>query len=428
MIGISGPPPRATPLARAALAAALVLHLLFLANLAGAFRGVLRDRAPFGIDRLFNDPTHTLGLGADFFQFYQSGYDARQGWSIYQARTPEAPRGLVVPYQYGNHYPPFVAYAIGVPLSFLRPWTAYWTWVALQVAVTWFIALWSYQLADRPSVGCAAAAMWLAYTPWYVDAYMGQINILMAAGLFGLVLAYERDRPWRGATVYTVLTVIKLFPLLFAPVFARFREWRTLLLCAAGLVLTFVPYFAFRPDDWRFFLNWAGATDVSPLAITSGNLGLKVLLFHLTHSQAFVRMVGYAFVGVSLMVTFVSPSRDLRLYIGLWVCTFFFIQTFVWEHHYMILVPVLVLLYLREPRPVFLVFFAWLAVPTLFVFFDVPELGRRVYPEPRWAQWQILAYHTWKLIPVFGLYGLIMGALLPRPEHTVHHLPDSAVS
>ena len=428
MIGISGPPPVASRAARGVLAAAVVVHLVFLGGLVSAYGRVPAGNPPAGLDRLFNDSAHTWGIGADFFQFYQSGYDALQGWSIYQARTAENPQGLVVPYQYSNHYPPFVAYAIGIPLTLLRPWGAYWVWIGLQVALTWLAAGWSYRIAPSPTVGCVAAALWFAYSPWYVDAYMGQINIVMAVGIFALVRLYERDRPWGGAVLFTVLTIIKLFPLMFGAVFLRFRRWRALGLCAAGLVASFVPYFVLRPEDWRFFIRWAAAPDISPLAVTSGNLGLKVLLLHLTESQVVPRMAGYALLGVSLMMTFVSPSRDLRLFIGLWVCTFFFAQTFVWEHHYMMLVPVCVLLYLRDPGPVVLWLFVWLAVPTVFVFLDLPEIGRRTYPNAYWSRGTLLLYHTWKLVPVFGLYGYIIGALTPHRALEPGALPDGATS
>ncbi len=374
-----------------------------------------RGTGPVGLDRLFNDSMHTLGMGADFFQFYQSGYDARQGWSIYQARTPDAPAGLVVPYQYGNHYPPFVAYAIGIPLTLLRPWTAYAVWVGGMTLLTWGAAWWTYRLADARDVGCVAAAMWFAYSPWYVDVYMGQINVLMAVGVFALVRAFERDRAWPAAGLFTVLTVIKLFPLLFGPLLVKFRQWWPLGLCAAGLLATFVPYFAIaHPADWRFFMDWAAARDVSPLALTSGNHGLKVLLYHLTGGQVLPRMVGYFCLAFGIMLTFLSRSRDLRLYVGLWICTFYFVQTFVWEHHYLLLVPVVVLLYLREPRPRLLVLFVWLALPSLFVFLDLPEIGRRTNPTPHWTHGQLILYHTWKLVPVGGLYGVIVGALWPQ--------------
>lgn len=420
--------------ARVVLAVAVVVHLACLLNLGVAIRGTQRGTGPFGLDRLFNDPMHTLGPGADFFQFYQSGFDVRLGWSIYQARTPDDPRGLVVPYQYGNHYPPFVAYAIGLPLTLLTPWGAYAAWVGLMTVLTWGAAVWSYRLADAPDVGCVAAALWLGFSPWYVDVYLGQINILMAVGLFALVRAFERDRPWRGSVVFMLLTVIKLFPLLFVPIFLKFRRWRPLLVCGVGLVVTFVPYFVWRPEDWRFFADWATAPDISPLAVTSGNHGLKVLLYHLTGTQVGPRMVGYLFLGIGIMVTFLSRSRDLRLYIGLWVCTFFFVQTFVWEHHYLLLVPVIVLLYLRQPSPGLLVAWVWLALPTLFVFLDLPEIGRRTNPTPYWAHWQLIAYHTWKIVGVCGLYGGIVGTLLstgiidPDPLTNGDTVPEGAAS
>src|SRR5215211_5487420 len=73
---------------------------------------------------LFNDASLREGIAADFFAVYQAGYNAKYGESIYLNNE-----GIATPYYYRFRYLPFIAYAIGIPLTFFQPFTAYYLWV-----------------------------------------------------------------------------------------------------------------------------------------------------------------------------------------------------------------------------------------------------------------------------------------------------------
>src|SRR3712207_8101255 len=63
----------------------------------------------------FNDASLRKGIAADFFAVYQAGYNAKEGESVYLYNE-----GVATPYSYPFRYLPFIAYIIGIPLTFLR--------------------------------------------------------------------------------------------------------------------------------------------------------------------------------------------------------------------------------------------------------------------------------------------------------------------
>jgi hypothetical protein len=76
---------------------------------------------------LFNDATLRKGIAADFFAVYQAGYNAKLGESVYLYNE-----GVATPYSYPFRYLPFIAYIIGIPLTFLKPFAAYYRFQRLS--------------------------------------------------------------------------------------------------------------------------------------------------------------------------------------------------------------------------------------------------------------------------------------------------------
>jgi hypothetical protein len=142
------------------------------------------------------------------------------------------------------------------------------------VGVTW---RWRRPDPDRFAV---LAAMWLAFTPYYLELFMGQFSMVQAALIFGMLLlggAADRRGPrlfgalWVGSVLWKINTVI------LAPALAWMGRWRTLAAGAALAAATTLPYFLIFPahagDLWA---NNFGNTMVRP---ELGNLGFRQLVF-----------------------------------------------------------------------------------------------------------------------------------------------------
>jgi len=152
------------------------------------------------LDPLFNDATHRLQRGYDFYAVFQKSYEFGHGGSLYTDvdYRAQAAGGLVVPYCAANfRYLPSWGWFMSWTLCQLPAETAYWVWVS-AIELMFLFCLWLFW---RRTAGWRARiwlmVIWLAYFPYYLELFVGQFSF-MATGLLTLCLLSFRDRRhWR---------------------------------------------------------------------------------------------------------------------------------------------------------------------------------------------------------------------------------------
>ncbi|MGE0059042.1 MAG: hypothetical protein AB7T32_13750, partial [Dehalococcoidia bacterium] len=111
-----------------------------------------------------------------------------------------------------------------------------------------------------------------------------------------------------------------------------------------------------------------------------------------------------------------GPTQKLRL-LAMWICSYFLVFGEVWEHHYVMLLPAVILLILFDARlrPLAITAGILLALPTpLFLFAQgSPALDYRVVdPQTFWESSEIYIHHLSKLIPTLFLFGGLLTAVV----------------
>lgn len=409
------------------LVAAAVLHAVMLISLSTGF-----------LNPLFDDATHRTGQGADFFAVYQAGTNVADGVSVYST----SPVRQEVPYYYPYRYHPFVALTVGLAVQTVPPFAAYGLWVIIlelfllvNLRVTW-------SLFENKTDAMKALSLWLVFSPMYLELYMGQFSFVMASLVFWTLVAWSRGRELPGAGWWTASLLVKSNSALFLPVLVRDGRWRIAAAGAVLAVLAGLPYFASVPGSYdEFARNYSERMSVSTLL---GNQGFAALLGITT-----VRLAGLwtgdvhelgqrvqqmdrlmevpvllwtaLIVGTALVVTFRSKrTTGPELYI-LWMLAYFLFYKHVWEHQYVMLLPVFVLVYQRMkagalplPWGLFWTTFALTALPTAFVFLDIgPVLFD---PELNWGIWESLLFHLPKPVAVLALFAALVFLILRNPE------------
>ena len=436
----------------------IVWHLAFLMSLhSGALNG------------LFNDAVHRFGPGCDFFSIYAAGVKARLGESVYTIG------GHVeqVPYAYAFRYAPLVAYTLGLALSWLPHLTAYGVWLCLcelallrNIRITWELVHhgdtetprgeewerkgWVRDLFAHPYT---LAAMWLLFSPYYLELYVGQFTFITASLVFWAYVGWIRGNPARrhgdaarhlahaatsGSTLLLSVTpylrgvikadlawaaavLLKMMPLLYLPIALLRGQRQSALATVALLGVTSWAYFQRFPGDWKVFTD----TNADPRPTWhGGNQGLMALLYALSGERIELylryRLAAVALVG-ALLLWFTyrawraekqpagshpllqhSSTPLLHLY-ALASAAYLLCYKDVWEHHYLLLLPPLVLLALRRESPwVWLPPFLVSALPTLFALYDVLGIGYNEDPQRYWLPAVSLLHHAWK--PVAPLW------------------------
>jgi hypothetical protein len=116
------------------------------------------------------------------------------------------------------------------------------------------------------------------------------------------------------------------------------------------------------------------------------------------------------FLGVALALTVLDRRPDVLTHLCLWMTAYFLVYHHVWEHHYVMILPVLVALSIRKESIWLWVVYALLALPTPYRAID-PAGRAAVLDAMRWTPirplWQDLVYHASKAVPVLVLYGVL---------------------
>jgi hypothetical protein len=258
------------------------------------------------------------------------------------------------------------------------------------------------------------------------------------------------DLLWLASVLWKINTIV------FAPVFLRLRRFRALAVTTSGVALTTIPYFLIFPAHLRDFLlnNFGNSVTHHEL----GNLGFRQLIFEMLAAagaspglQRLAQLALVAFVlGVSILITFYPTRLSLRPFhlkfgiwnlefptshlppptstlLSLWLTAFFLISPQIWEHHYVMLLPVLVMAYWQKPHWSVIIVWLLLALPTPFGFIGLQPViaanhNLRAFPlEP---VWQPLLQHASKAVPTLWLYLYFALRLLHRPDRSREAPPE----
>lgn len=375
------------------------------------------------LNPLYFDATVTHGRrGWDFYALYQAGHNVLTGHSAYATDGAQIdvviPDGAYTPFR----YLPVSAYTAGVLLNLVSPLWAYRLWVAWIELALWMCIALTWRAVADPNRRARLVAMWLCFTPFYLELYMGQFSFVQGALVFAILLRALRadlglhtDLVWAGSVLWKQNTA------LFLPLMVRLRRWRALVLVAFLLLLTAAPYFVLVPGSMDAFMRNFYS---EPPWFQFGNLGFRQLVFDTMWSAGDVlgieipatvyAGVQRAVVGLLLLVPLALTVLDRRLnvvtHLCLWMTTYFCVYHHVWEHHYVMVLPVLVVLSMRDESPWLWGVFVLLALPTPFYLID-PQGQVAVLDAMRWTPirplWQDLAYHASKAVPILVLYGML---------------------
>lgn len=395
---------------------------------------------PFGIlNPLFDDAMHRTGKAADFFAVYQAGTNLVEGISIYST----APARQEVPYYYPYRYHPFVAGTVGLAAQLLPPFPAYGVWIMILEMLLIVNAFKTWSLFEDKQQAALAVSLWLVFSPLYLELFMGQFSFVMASLIFWMLCNWMNGKRASGDAWWTLSLVVKSNSALFAPVLVREGRWKAAAMGGVVAIAVAVPYFAAVPGSYeQFAQNYSGRMTMSTLL---GNQGFSALI-----GIAILRTSGLwtddlqilgqrvpqmdqlmeipllvwtvLVVGGTLLITFRSKRVFIPELYLLWILAYFLFYKHVWEHQYVMLLPVFVILYFRMvttglplSKTVFWSTYAVIALPTLFVFFArSPVLFD---PELSWEAWKSFAFHIPKPLAVLVLF-VHLGRLLLRPSES----------
>lgn len=392
------------------LITALGIHVLFIFSLIFGF-----------LNPLFYDSTHRLGQAADFYAFYQAGYNILFGLNPYD----KVAGYNIVPYSYNYRYLPFFAYTFGLLFNIFPPAIAYWVWVIIILILIWYtcwITLRICKTLDKPKwVAYIAVGMWLCFSPIYLELYMGQTTLFVGLLTFFSFYAESRKKEKEGVILWTLGSLVKFMPYLLTPAILSTGRTRKVIY---NILLSILAILSFGFVFFIYFLDY-NLDATGGLFTHKGNFDLKSLIYVIggqndTWFQNNNRLINIiliaTFFGLSTLATIYT--KDYLVAVSLFACSYFLAFSGIWEHHFTFILPFLIVLWIRDEnrKPWFLIF-VLLALPTPFFLIELFNL---------WNLPFTLLYKSWKTIPMVILFILLLIRAYknPRQETFVESLKE----
>jgi len=391
-----------TPGRRALLTIALLFHLSLLISLSAGW-----------YQPLTFDSVATHGRrGWDFYALYQAGHNALTGVSIYESDNDKI--DVVAPVYTPYRYLPFGACTLGVALNALSPEQAYGLWELVIEGTLLACAITSWRLAHEPNRGALLASMWLLYTPLYLEFYLGQFTLVQAAFVWAMLLACRTGWTRRADVWWTLSLLWKQNTALLAPLYLRQRRFGALALIGLLVLAASLPYWLAMPGSWADFAQNLSAVPGHQL----GNLGVRQWLYSLASWLApHWSPSGHIWLGriwvlvvimMSALATLRAPRDEAPALLCLWLTTYFLTYHDVWEHHYVLALPLCVWLVHQHGSRWVLVCWTLLAIWTPYILID-PTGRAAVDAAMRWTPlsppWLDVIYHSAKALPILALWG-----------------------
>ena len=406
-----------TKLSKLFLIIAFAIHIVFILSLILGF-----------LNPLFHDSTYRLGQGADFYAFYQAGYNILLGLNPYE----KIPGYVVVPYSYNYRYLPFFAYTFGIVFNIFPPLIAYWLWVVIILVLIWYTCWLTLRICNnlnKPKwIAYVAIGMWLCFSPIYLELYMGQTTLFVGLLTFFSFYAESKNREREGAILWTLGSLVKYMPYLLTPAILCSGRTRKVIY---NILLSILAIVSFGFVFFIYFLDY-NIDATSGLFTHNGNFDFKSLLYiignsftqndswFLNNNRLINIILISTFFGLSTLATIYT--KDYLVAVSLFACSYFLAFSGIWEHHFTFILPFLIILWIRdENRKFWFLIFLLLALPTPFYFFEIFNL---------WDFPFSLLYRSSKTLPMLILFLLLLIRAYknPRQETFVDSLKKVANS
>jgi len=369
------------------------------------------------LNPFFYDCGYVPGQGADFFAFYQAGYNVIFGLNPYNVY----PGYHSVPYNYIFFYHPFVAFTYGVFFALFPPFTAYWIYVIINLLLIWYSCFLTYRICkalNKPKwVMYIATGMWLCFTPFYVELFVGQINLLVGILTFFSLYAEFSKKEAIGTFCWTLGSLFKTMPYLLIPATLSNNRSRKV---AYNVIISIIATIVF-PLAYIYQYLYFGVTKTGAFIERMGhgaNFELRSIFYYLSvyftgSNSWFVEYTMLLFI-ISFLVCFglasiaTIYSNDYLVSITLFVCAYFLVATGIFEATYTFLLPFLIMLWIRDDRrKKWFLIFIFLAIPTPAYIWNLYNL---------WDFPFILIFKLFKIIPTLCLFILLLNKAFKTPR------------
>ena len=191
----------------------------------------------------------------------------------------------------------------------------------------------------------------IQYFPTKFTLTLGQINLMILLLVTAVYYLFRKNKELLSGFILGIATVIKIFPIFLIFFFIKEKKWKTiisftstLLCCLLLTVLLFKPvlvYSYFGLIGKNLFLN---AGDISYFDQSLNSFLLRL------HFTFMIRLIFRVIITGTSLFVFLKTKDKMLSFFGLIFSVLIFLPSFAWFHHYVILIPLIIMLW-SKTRP-----------------------------------------------------------------------------
>ncbi len=232
--------------------------------------------------------------------------------------------------------------------------------IASLLIAIWLLTDMLFTKEKRLTAFLLLSSFFIQYFPTKFTLTLGQINILILLLITASFYYFRKNKDILSGFLLGIATLIKIFPCFLILFFVKEKKWKTILsfvltiFIGIGLTLLlfsptlFASYFGLIAGN--LFLH-GGEASYFDQSLNSFLLRLSV--------TSDIRLLLRVILTITSLFLFLKMKNKSLSYFGLIFSVFLFLPSFAWFHHYVILIPLCIVLWTKTTHgmeKIFLVF------------------------------------------------------------------------
>jgi len=212
----------------------------------------------------------------------------------------------------------------------------------------WLMTKMLFKKSERLIAFLISSIFFIQFFPTKFTLTLGQINLVVLLLITLCFYSFQNKKEILSGIFLAMATLIKIFPGFLFFFFWREKRWKTLvsfcLVLLTGFVLTTL---VFKPTVLLNYFSGIGRN----LFFKAGELtyfdqSLNSFLLRLGFTEVWRLTLRLIFTFTSLVI-FLKAKDKLLAFFGLIASVMIFLPSFVWFHHYVIFIPLLIVLFAK---------------------------------------------------------------------------------
>ena len=211
------------------------------------------------------------------------------------------------------------------------------------------------------------SAIFMQYFPTKFTLTLGQINLIILLLITTAFYFFKKNKDMHSGIFLGIATLIKIFPCFLILFFIKEKKWKTvfsfIITVGVGIGLTLL---FFSPSLIIFYFeSVAGNLFLQGGEMSYFDQSLNSFLLRLSVASDVRLLLRIIFTLTSVFLFLIAKNKSLS-YFGLIFSVLLFLPSFAWFHHYVILIPLLIILWTTTTQTIDKLFLIFVCLLTTF--------------------------------------------------------------